>query len=215
MTEPKRIRYNTRQEWLDGRLNGIGASEAAACVGLSPWQTASELWEIKTGRKKPKDISDSPAVKRGVRMEPVLRELFRAMHPDLVVEYHEYDVLFQDERPWMFATLDGEILLQNGERGILEIKTAGITSKARAAEWEGGIPKYYHAQLLHQLNATKYAFAVLFAGLLDGDGGMQIKSYELDAEDCAEDRAWLASEEANMWKHIQNGTLPPQRLVLG
>ena len=215
MTEPKRMRYNTRQEWLDGRLNGIGASEAAACAGLSPWQTASELWEIKTGRKKPKDISDSPAVKRGVRMEPALRELFRAMHPDLTVEYHEYDVLFQNERPWMFATLDGEILLQNGERGILEIKTAEITSKARAAEWEGGIPKHYHAQLLHQLNATGYSFAVLFAGLLDGDGGMQIKSYELDAEDCAEDRAWLASEETNMWKHIQNGTLPPQRLVLG
>lgn len=38
---------DNRKSWLASRLNGIGASEAAAIVGMSPYMSNIELWEIK------------------------------------------------------------------------------------------------------------------------------------------------------------------------
>ena len=39
-----------RKDWLKIRKQGIGASDAAAAVGISPYQSPLELWMIKTGR---------------------------------------------------------------------------------------------------------------------------------------------------------------------
>ena len=40
----------SREDWLDVRKQGIGASDAAAAVGVSPYQSPLELWLVKTGR---------------------------------------------------------------------------------------------------------------------------------------------------------------------
>ena len=40
----------SRDEWLTVRRQGIGSSDAAAAVGLNPYQSALELWMQKTGR---------------------------------------------------------------------------------------------------------------------------------------------------------------------
>ncbi|HMY01400.1 MAG TPA: YqaJ viral recombinase family protein, partial [Agitococcus sp.] len=40
----------SRSEWLAVRKQGIGGSDAAAAVGLNPYQSQLELWMIKTGR---------------------------------------------------------------------------------------------------------------------------------------------------------------------
>src|SRR5450830_1556338 len=40
----------TREQWLEVRRGGIGSSDAAAAVGLNPYQSQLELWMIKTGR---------------------------------------------------------------------------------------------------------------------------------------------------------------------
>ena len=40
-----------RQEWLNVRKQGIGSSDAAAAVGLNPYQSQLELWMVKTGRE--------------------------------------------------------------------------------------------------------------------------------------------------------------------
>lgn len=38
----------TRDEWLTVRKHGIGSSDAAAVVGLSPYKSQLELWMEKT-----------------------------------------------------------------------------------------------------------------------------------------------------------------------
>jgi predicted phage-related endonuclease len=40
----------SRDEWLTVRKKGIGGSDAAAAIGLNPYQSPLELWMIKTGR---------------------------------------------------------------------------------------------------------------------------------------------------------------------
>ena len=39
-----------RADWLEVRKTGIGGSDAAAAVGLSPYKSQLELWMEKTGR---------------------------------------------------------------------------------------------------------------------------------------------------------------------
>lgn len=43
--------------WLKERQYGIGASDAAAMLGISKWKSNEALWEEKTGLRAPEDIS--------------------------------------------------------------------------------------------------------------------------------------------------------------
>ena len=66
----------SRDEWLEVRKTGIGSSDAAAAVGLNPYQSALELWLVKTGRAEglptvdPKD--DSQPMYWGTLLEPIV-----------------------------------------------------------------------------------------------------------------------------------------------
>lgn len=61
------------------RRQGIGASEAATVLGLSPWQTPTELWLSKTG-DEPVYLStgddQTPAMEWGHRLEPAILEKY-------------------------------------------------------------------------------------------------------------------------------------------
>lgn len=189
-------------------MQGIGASEAAAVCGMSKWLSKNELWELKRGIRKAKDISDHAEVQRGVNMEGAVREFFAALHPEYSIEYHPYDILYQSERPYLFSTLDGELRGGDGRNGILEIKTASPNGKASWAEWEGKVPGHYYAQLCHQLLATGYDFAVLQAALWTRSGDIILREYRFDRSDCEEDMAWLLQQEEEFWESVQTGKRP-------
>jgi len=61
--------FNSREEWLQGRKNHIGGSDAAACVGLNPYKDNVQLWEEKVGLVLPEDISDKDYVQYGTEAE--------------------------------------------------------------------------------------------------------------------------------------------------
>lgn len=211
----ERLTFTSREEWLAGRGRGIGGSEAAAACGMSPWMTPIQLWRLKCGAEEPKDLSDNPAVRQGVRMEPVLREFFKALRPELAVEYHQFDILYQSERPWLFATLDGELTTDTGRCGILEIKTATPNGKAGWAKWaDGNMPMNYYCQTLHALLATGWDFVILFAALYSMSGDITLREYEIQRRDVKEDLDWLLDKETGFWRHVEDGTLPPAPLIL-
>lgn len=193
----------------------MGGSDAAAAIGLSPWLTPLDLWKIKVGATEQKDISDNPAVQTGVKWEPILRYLFAATHEDFIVEHYPYDILFQEEQPWLFATLDGELTDREGRSGILEIKTATPNGKGGWDKWNNGsMPQNYYVQVLHQLHATGYEFARLFACLFSLDGSYTIKEYEIERSEVAEDLNWLFEQETVFWNKVQNGVMPSMPLIL-
>lgn len=213
----ERIECKNRGEWLAERQNrGIGGSEAAAIIGVSPWMTALELWKYKTGLAKEKSLSDNAAVALGVNMEPVLRDFFAKLHPEYRVEYHAFDILYQKERPWLFATLDGELFTADGRKGILEIKTATPNGKAGWEKWRSGnMPENYYTQNLHQLAATGYNFVVLFACLYSLDGTMTVKTYEIERSEVEADISYLVKEETKFWeRNVLSGVMPGARLTL-
>lgn len=210
----QRLHFEDRETWLAGRnTQGIGASEAAAVVGVSPWMTPMELWRLKVGAAQPKDLSGSAAVSRGVRMEPVLRDLYAAMHPHYTVDYHAYDILYQEDRPWLFATLDGEVTDDQGRRGILEIKTSSPNGKLGWAKWDGQIPSHYYCQLLHQMLATGYEFVDLMASLENMDGDLSIRTYHFERAEQEADMAWLLEKETDFYQNNVLNGVPPAAIL--
>ena len=196
----ERISYPDRESWLAGRYQSIGASEAAAVIGQSPFMSNVELWRLKTGRDAPKDLSTNEHVQYGNRLEGPLRNLFAAEHPELTVVYHPFDVLYQTERPWLTATLDGELTEDaTGRKGILEIKTADVSRSVQYAKWKNAIPQNYFVQIIHQFLATGYDFAYMYAQLRFSNGDSQIKGIRFDRKDYKADIDWLLPREEKFW----------------
>lgn len=208
--------FKDREAWLKGRekYNGIGASEAAAIVGATSWMTATELWQIKTGQKKPKDLSDNEYVRYGQSAEEHVRQLFMLKHEELKLTYRPYDFVFQKERPWLRATLDGELEDEEGAKGILEIKTSFIKSKNDLAKWNDRIPDQYLVQIAHQFLATDFDFAYLTAELIFQNFDSQIRTYYFLKDDLSEDMDWLLHEEEQFWKSVESGNSPNVKLTL-
>lgn len=213
MTE--RIRFENREAWLAWRKNGIGASEAGIIMGSSKARTKIDLWKVKTGAAKEPDLSGVEIVQRGVKMEPAIRAVFAAMHPELRVEHHPYDVLFQTERPWLFCTLDAETYDADGEPGTAEFKTAEPRSRADWEEWENGVPAKYYDQVLHQHNATGWRRHHLMAFLFRLDGDVIIREYEFRVDDGFKLDAKIVLEtESLFWGDVQTKRIPTMPLRL-
>jgi putative phage-type endonuclease len=209
----QRKAFNSRDEWLAGRTNGIGASEAAAAIGMSPFETQYDLWLRKTGQKQSKDLSGNAAVEYGNRLEPAMRTMFQAEHPEFELDYHQYDVLYQDERPWATATLDGELMDEHGAKYVLEIKTAQVGKTVQWEKWKDRVPENYYIQVLWQLLVTGWDGAYLYAKLVKLNGDSELRTYYFSAEEHKEDMAWLLKEAETFWeRYIVTRTAPPTTL---
>lgn len=209
--------YNSRSEWLEARKNYIGGSDAASIVGLNPFMSNTELWEIKTGRREQEDISDKPYVKYGTDAEHLLRELFAMDYPELKVGYKENNLFTNPDYPFAHASLDGWLQDERGRKGVWECKTTEIMSGAMAKKWsDDKIPDNYYIQVLHQLMVTGFDFAILKAQLKYRIEGHEVKlrtlHFRIEREDVEEDIAYLIKEEHKFWEYVQRGECPPRLL---
>ena len=202
-----------RRRWLEARKRGLGGSDAACILGLNPWKSNVQLWEEKTGRREAEDLSDKPAVSYGKQAEAPLRALFVLDHPEYAVGYDEFAMLSQPARPWLFATLDGDLTeTATGRRGVLEIKTTEIQRSSGWDAWNDRVPEHYYAQILHQLLATGFDFAVLKAQIKWHKGGeLQVttRHYTFDRAACLEDMNYLLEKETAFWACVTEARRPP------
>lgn len=204
--------FENEKQWLHGRTNGIGGSDASAVVGMNPYKTNIELFEEKTGRRIPEDISNKACVVYGKKAEEHIRELFKLDYPQYEVEHHEFRILQSAAYPFMQASLDGELTDQEGRKGILEIKTTNILQSMQREKWNNRIPQNYYIQVLHYLLVTGYDFVVLRAHLnssWDGEVRTQVKHYFIERSEVIEDLEFLKQEEIRFWKYVESGRKPP------
>ena len=209
------VKIEDHDTWIKERMNGIGGSESGSVIGVNPWCSNVQLWRYKMGIEIPPDISDKPAVKFGKVAEEHIRELFRLDYPNMELDYHEYWVYRNDAHPWQFATLDGELTDETGRRGILEIKTTTIQNKSQWDEWENGIPQRYYAQILHQLSATGWQFAILRAYIRwyrDGEFRATVRDYRIERDDVLDDIAYLREQEMRFMDCVNSGK-PPAAII--
>jgi len=150
------------------RRAGIGSSEIAAVVGLSPYATALDIYARKLGIED--EQPDNEFMRWGRMLEPVIADRYaQRYHVDLVTS----PTVRHPEHEWMVASPDR--IYADGSR-LVEIKNV---SASRAYEWgEAGstrVPERYYLQVLWQMAVTGIHRADLAALV----GGNDLRVYDV------------------------------------
>lgn len=190
-----------REDWLEVRKSGIGGSDAAAAVGLSPYQSQLELWLTKTARdsslpRPDPDDTTSPTY-FGTLLEPIVAASYTKQTGNRVRRVNA--VLQHPTIPWMLANVDREVV-SNREVQLLECKTAG---EFGARLWRDGVPEYVVCQVQHQLAVT---------GKQAADVAVLLCGQKLDVHRIERDDALIArliELEAVFWRYVETDTPPP------
>lgn len=82
-----RIPISDRAQWLELREQDVTASVAGALLGVHDYQTAYGLW-AKKSRKVTDDVEESPAMLRGLLLEPVAYKLLQIEQPTWRLEWN-------------------------------------------------------------------------------------------------------------------------------
>lgn len=180
-------------EQLARRSRGIGASDAAAAVGLNPYFSAVELWQQKRGELAP--FEGNEATKWGKLLEPAVRQEY-AEQTGRVVRLPT-DTLVDAKRPFMLCHPDG--VTDDGR--LYEGKTARF-GDGWGEPGSDQVPEHYLIQCQH---------AMLVTGLVVCDvavliGGQDFRLYELHAD--LDLQETLAEAEADFWRHVETGERP-------
>lgn len=163
------------EQWHFRRRLGLGGSEAGTVLGLNKYQTAWDLWSIKTGRAQPPDLSGNMAVKMGHMLEQTVADLYAETTGKTVRRSNIHHT--HKEKPWLVGNLDRVVV---GEKRGLECKTAssfaakGKFGKGNQYSPEGElvilcdeVPDTYLVQVQHYMAVTGLEVFDL-AVLIDG-----------------------------------------------
>lgn len=186
-----------REEWLAWRRQGIGASDVAAVIGLSPWQSPYSLWAEKAGLIEPE--ADNDAMRHGRYAEHAIAAWWNDNHT--LQAAHPQTWCVHPEHSWARATPDGA-LVEHGDQtfddapALVEYKVADFKA------WDDEIPLHYAAQGLWQMGVTgkeSVVFAVMH--------GKRFAEYELVRND--DDIAWLFQQAEAFWNNHVLAGVPP------
>ena len=179
--------------WLEERRKGIGGSDVAAIMGLSPWKTAYQVYQEK--RKEVEDWGGNSLTDLGKRMEPAIRQWYSDQTgrdvrlPD--------KIMYHPQHPFMLASLDG--FTDDGR--VVEIKTAR-SGKDWGEPETNQIPDYYAVQVHHYMIVTGFQVADIPVSIAGSSPSLYI--VEADKE-IAE---MIIEACAKFWERVQSGNPP-------
>jgi putative phage-type endonuclease len=160
-------------EWDAARAGlCITATEIAAVLGLSPWQSPFSLWHKKAGLPTP-PFESNPAIEWGNRLEDAVAQKIADNHPELTLT--RTGTWRHAKREWQRATPD------RLAGRIVECKTSPFGD-----DWgpDGGdqVPIHYRCQVIWQQD-TLGLFEPAIIGVLIGGWDYRELCIEYDAMD--------------------------------
>ncbi len=161
----KTIDYENRETWLANKPSYIGASDSPSILGegYAGRNRFSVYAEKAEGTAPSQETTEAMEV--GLRMQPLILELFQDRTAIEVIETPPFQVAFANGQPYVGATLDAEVM-EHGKRGVAEAKNVG---EYVAADWCSEVPPLaVEIQVQHQLLCTGYSFGYGIA-LLGGN----------------------------------------------
>lgn len=194
----------TREKWLEYRRLGIGGSDAAAILGISPFRTARDLYYDKLGIETTDDEGNWVALEVGNLLEPLVARIF-AKKTGLRV-FQRKSMFQHPDYPWMLADLDYLVELPDGSIAILEIKTTNY--KAKDKWWYNGqeiVPIYYESQGRHYMcvmNIDRVYYCCLYG---NNEDEVIIRHIDRDMDYERE----LVAMERDFWYGNIQAKLPP------
>lgn len=198
-----RLTFNSREEWLEARKDGIGASEVATIVGLNPWETPYQLWRRKIGLDPAKPMN--AAMNTGHILEDGVAQYWAQATGREIIAASKDDFMFIDkDRPYLRVSPDRTFWIEGATRnddnkGILECKTT------RMKVDPDDIPKYWFCQVQMNLGVAGYTQGSL-AWLSAGQGfnfGFQDLMFVPEFYD------WLVYSVSKFWKDNIEGRKEP------
>ena len=196
------------------RTTSIGASEAAAAIGVSPWKSRFALWAEKTGQIEPDNLDDVERVQWGNYLQPKIGEVLAEKTGRTVRQNRSNVSRVHPRYPWMSATPDGLQRVNGGPIGDLEIKT---TNEFNADQWKTEPPLHYQVQLVHQMLVTGHAWGTL--AVLIGGQKLVWRDFVQEGMDVAglEDPIIVShllakgiyASESYFWQLVESRTPPP------
>lgn len=196
----------SEEEWLAYRRKGIGGSDVAALLGISPWRTARDLFYDKLNIAVVEDHEDNwVALEMGHLLEPLVAKIFQHR-----TGYKVYQIkkMFQHPKyPWMLADVDYFVELPDGTTAILEIKTTNYNAKDNWwLDGEETIPAYYESQGRHYMavmDVDRCFFCCLY-----GNNEQESIIRDMQRDLAYEDE--MIFLEQNFWEnHVLTRTPPP------
>ena len=195
----------TREEWLAFRRRGIGGSDAASVLGISPFRTGVDLYYDKLGLPVAESEENWVAMEMGNLLEDLVARIF-AKKTGLKVT--PMRMMFQHPgHPWMLADLDRLVILPDGSTAILELKTTNYNARDKW-EYDGRpiVPPYYEAQGRHYMAVMD--LARVYYCCLYGNNEDETIIRHID-RDMAYESGLIALEEDFWLNHIQKKVPPP------
>jgi len=196
----------SRADWLEWRRKGIGGSDLAAIMGMSPWATARDIYREK--RKIPialkEKIERANWVEKeiGHRLESLVAEIFA--HKTGLKPYPVRKMFAHPDYPFMIANVDYLVDLPDGRTAILECKKTNARLKD---EWvDGAIPMHYELQGRHYMVVMNVD--VVFTACLYGNSEKEFEWLRFDRD--MDFEADIIDTEKNFWlNHVVPGIEPP------
>jgi len=179
--------------WLEERRKGIGGSDVAAIMGLSPWKTAYQVYREK--RKEVEDWGGNSLTDWGKRMEPAIRQWYSdetgrdVRLPD--------KIMYHPQHPFMLASLDG--FTDDGR--VVEIKTAR-SGKDWGEPGTNQIPDYYAVQVHHYMTITGFQVADIPVSIAGSSPSLYIVEADKEISEM------IIEACAKFWERVQSGNPP-------
>ena len=194
------------EEWLEWRRRGIGGSDAAAILGVSPFATGRDLYYDKLKIVSYEDPESNWVQKKmGHLLEDLVAEIFHRKTGYRI--YQIKKMFYHPEYPYMLADIDYFIELPNGKTAILEIKTTNYNAKDHW--WRDGeeiVPINYEIQGRHYMcvmNVDEVYYCCLYG---NNENEVIIRHIERDLDYEAE----LIALEGEFWHgNVETRTPPP------
>ena len=193
----------TREEWLDYRKKGIGGSDVAAIMGISPFATIRDLYNNKVGilpAIPEEEKSNWVAKEVGHRLEDLVAEIF--VRKTGLKVFPVRKMFRHPLYPFMLADVDFFILFPDGTYGILECKTCNYNASKK---WDDdAIPDNYVLQVKHYLsvmNMQKAYIACLYGNNEDAFVFRYLERDLMDEEDIIEQEVFFWEEYVE--KHVE------------
>lgn len=183
-----------RKEWLEWRRGGIGGSDAAVVMGVSPWRTLYQLYEEKALNII--NETDTLAMKRGREQEEEARLAFEDM---VGVHVFKKDKVVHESIPFIRGSLDG---LSMDEEVLVELKNPGAEDHAIAKR--NNVPEKYFPQCQHYLLLYPKLKSMFYFSRHKGNNALvEVKR---DGKYIDE----MLTKEIEFWNMVTN-RIPPER----
>lgn len=137
----------SHEDWLSARKLGIGGSDVAGILGVSPWKTSLDIYYEKTGLKtaySEESMSGIP-LEMGTILEPYIATLYERETGNQVLK--DTAMYAHPQYPFLLANIDFAVIDQKGRMGNLECK---FSIEHNYEKWKDGrVPYHYELQGHH------------------------------------------------------------------